>query len=240
MTKPLRTVFVAAALAGAAALPFAVHAADEAATAPSDQGRPAADVARDAARKPDQLMHFAGVKAGSKVVELAPGRGYYTRLLSLAVGPKGYVYSVTGKATPEMKAWANMHGNVAFVSAKPGEALAPEPVDIVWTTLNYHDFLNTPGVAEMVDKAAFAALKPGGVYLVNDHQTAKGAGSSETNTLHRVEDTVVIAQVEKAGFKLAGRSNMLANPADDHTKKVFDPAIEGHTDQFVLKFVKPR
>ena len=128
--------------------------------------------------------------------------------------------------------------------SQPGLPLAPVPVDVVWTTLNYHDFKNNKvgdnDLAGVVNQAAFKALKPGGVYLINDHQTAKGVGTAQTATLHRIEDTAVIREVEAAGFKLEARSAMLAHPSDDHTMKVVETGIRGKTDQFVLRFRKPR
>jgi len=206
--------------------------------------RPEADVARDADRKPAEVMAFAGVRPGAKVAEIAPGGGYFTRLLSAAVGPKGYVYTFAGRPSPAVAAIAQATGNVSVGVGKAGDALAPEPVDIVWTTQNYHDFKNAKvgdeDAAAVYNRAAFAALKPGGVYLIGDHQTAKGAGASQTSTLHRIEDAVVIREVEAAGFKLEARSNLLRHPADDHTLKVQESGIRGKTDQFLLRFRKPR
>lgn len=206
-------------------------------------GRPAEDVARDAARKPAELMALAGVRKGAKVAELAPGGGYFTRLLTLAVGPEGHIFAVSGRPVPAVEAWAADHPQVSVSIIKAGDNLAAEPVDIVWTTENYHDFKNAKvgdsDAAALYNQAAFRALKPGGVYLVNDHAAAPGAPADVISTLHRIEEATVIKEVEAAGFKLAGQSKALANPEDDHTLKVFDPAIRGKTDQFVLKFVKP-
>lgn len=206
--------------------------------------RPEADKVRDADRKPAEVMAFAGIRPGQKIAELAPGGGYYTRLLSAAVGPKGYVYTFASRVSPAVAEIAKASGNVSVGVGKAGDALAPEPVDVVWTTQNYHDFKNVKvgdgDGAAAYNKAAFAALKPGGVYLINDHQAAKGAGATVTSTLHRIEDAVVIQEVEAAGFKLEGRSEILRHPADDHTGKVFDSGVRGKTDQFLLRFRKPR
>jgi predicted methyltransferase len=117
-------------------------------------------------------------------------------------------------------------------------------VDVVWTTLNYHDFKNSKvgesDAATLTNAAAFKALKPGGYYFIVDHQAAKGAGSSVTSTLHRIEDAAVISEVKAAGFVLDRESPILRHPADDHTLKVQESGIRGKTDQFVLRFRKPR
>lgn len=207
--------------------------------------RPAADKARDADRKPAEMLAFAGVRPGWKVIELAPGGGYFTRLLSLAVGERGYVYTNSSRPAPAVEAWAKTHPNVSLQMVTAGQVVAPEPVDLVWTTQNYHDFKNVKtgdagDAAAATNQAAFAALKPGGVYLVGDHKGAAGSGATQTNTLHRIEDAVVIREVEAAGFKLEARGAMLRHPADDHTQKVFETGVRGKTDQFVLKFRKPR
>lgn len=206
--------------------------------------RPEADRARDADRKPAEMLAFAGVRPGWKVVELSPGGGYFTRLLSLAVGGRGYVYTSTLRPSPAVEAWARAHPNVSLAKVTPGESLAPEAVDLVWTTQNYHDFKNQrlgdSDVATLTNRAAFAALKPGGVYLISDHQAAPGSGTTQTATLHRIEDAAVIREVEAAGFRLEARGAMLRHETDDHTQKVFETGIRGKTDQFVLRFRKPR
>jgi predicted methyltransferase len=214
------------------------------AAAVASSERPDADKARDADRKPAEMLAFAGVRPGMKVIELAPGGGYFTRLLSLAVGEHGYVYTNSGRASPAVAAWAQSHANVSFQMTTPGQVIAPEPVDLVWTTQNYHDFKNgragDTDAAQATNAAAFAALKPGGVYLVSDHQGAPGTDATQTSTLHRIEDATVIREVEAAGFKLEARSDILRHPADDHTQRVFETGVRGKTDQFVLKFRKPR
>jgi predicted methyltransferase len=206
--------------------------------------RPEADKARDADRKPAEMLAFAGVRPGWKVVELAPGGGYFTRLLSLAVGERGYVYGNSSRPAPAVTAWAQGHANVSLQMVPGGQVVAPEKVDLVWTTQNYHDFKNAKvgdsDAAAATNAAAFAALKPGGVYLVSDHQGAPGSGATQTNTLHRIEDAAVIREVEASGFKLEARSQILRHPADDYTQKVFETGVRGKTDQFVLKFRKPR
>lgn len=238
---------IGAALVAAAPLVAAkAPAASDYAQAVGDPARPATDVERDADRKPAEMLAFAGVKPGMKVAEIAPGRGYFTRVLSNAVGKTGKIYALSRRPLDWLAAWNETHGNnVVLDSSPPSGPLAPEPVDLVWTTQNYHDFKNrppadgSPDAAQQYNAAAFAALKPGGVYLVSDHAAAPGAGTTQTSTLHRIEDAVVIREVEAAGFKLAGRSDILRHPADDRTQKVFETGVRGKTDQFVLRFVKP-
>lgn len=210
----------------------------------ADAARPEADKARDADRKPAELVTFAGVKPGSTIAELGPGGGYFTRILTGAVGAKGHVYAMVGRPSPALEDHAKTHANLTVVAIQPGEIKVPAPVDIVWTTLNYHDFKNNKqgesDLAALINKAAFAALKPGGIYLVVDHQAAPGAGASATSTLHRIEDAAVKAEVEAAGFKLDGQSTLLRHANDDHTLRVQETGIRGKTDQFVLRFRKPK
>ena len=235
----------------AAAALIALPAIAAAATAPgafsaivADSSRPPEDTARDTDRKPANVMAFAGVRKGAKIAELAPGGGYFTRLLSLAVGPAGHVYAVSGRPAPAVDAWAVDHPQVTMSLIKAGDALAPVPVDIVWTTLNYHDFKNVKvgdtDAAALYNAAAFKALKPGGIYLISDHAAAAGAGTTVTSTLHRIEEASVIKEVEAAGFKLDARSKLLNHAGDDHTQKVFESGVRGKTDQFLLRFVKPK
>jgi len=218
------------------------------AAAVADSARPAADVARDAVRKPAQIVAFAGVKRGDKVAEIMPGGGYFTRILAKTVGPKGHVYGLVPEgfakrpgALDGLNALAKQYPNVTIVTADMAAFKLPEPVDVVWTSENYHDFHNGPNAnIAGLNAAAYAALKPGGVYYIEDHAAAAGAGTTATSTLHRIDPAAAISEVEKAGFKLDGRSTLLANPKDAHDKPVFDPSIRGHTDKFALRFRKPR
>ncbi len=214
--------------------------------------RPPADVAGDVHRHPREVMAFAGVKPGDTVIELIPGGGYYTRLLSAAVGPTGKVFAVIPSQLAQMKPEAVTaeralsaepgYANVTVVVEGLGAISDQGPVDVVWTSQNYHDLHNDhvpPGTALGVDKAVFAALKPGGVYLVEDHVAATGAGAGQASTLHRIEPAFTRAEVEQAGLRFDGATSVVANPVDPHTAVVFDPSIRGRTDQFVFRFRKP-
>ena len=122
------------------------------------------------------------------------------------------------------------------------ELRAAEPVDLVFTAQNYHDypdkFMGSVDPA-VLNKAVFAALKPGGTYLVIDHAAAAGTGLRDTDTLHRIDPAAVKQEVTAAGFRFVGESRLLANPGDDHSKLVFDKSVRGRTDQFIYKFRKP-
>ena len=219
---------------------------------PTTAARPPADVAADVHRHPAEVMAFAGVKRGDTVIELIPGGGYYTRLLSAAVGPTGKVFAVipTVVATRSPEAVTNeralsadpRYANVTVVVEGLGAIADQGPADLVWTSQNYHDLHNEhvpPSTASGVDKAVLASLKPGGVYLVEDHVAVAGAGASQASTLHRIEPAFARTEIEQAGLRFDGSTTVVANPADPHTAKVFDPAIRGRTDQFVFRFKKP-
>jgi predicted methyltransferase len=223
-------------------------------TAIADPGRPAVDTARDADRKPAETLEFAGVAPGLKIAELLPGGGYFTRIMSKAVGGSGHVYALVPAPSPDdppntpdfsarIKAVAASAGysNVSVVSEPFAQLKTPEPVDLVWTSQNYHDLHNFPGLDLAVfNQMVYEALKPGGIYLILDHASAPGTGASETGTLHRIDPETVKREVQAAGFEYVGESNILRQANDPHTAKVFDPSIRGHTDQFILKFRKPK
>jgi predicted methyltransferase len=247
MKKALLIGLGAVALAACGAQGSAQGSSDPIAAAVADPGRPAADTARDADRKPAQIVAFAGVKPGDKVAELIPGGGYYTRILAKAVGPKGHLYAIVPTifstrpgGLDGINAIAKDYGNVTVVVADMDKFSVPEPVDLVWTSENYHDLHNGPNANVAADNAAvFDALTPGGTYYVEDHAAAAGAGATVTSTLHRIEPAAAISEIEAAGFKLDGQSTLLADPADTHDKPVFDPSIRGKTDKFALRFKKP-
>ena len=202
----------------------------------------------DPAWKVPEVVKFIGVKKGDKVADIVAGR--LTRSLAQAVGPTGKVYAVETaevvKGHPaeleHMKALASESPNV-IVSADPVASPLPSGLDAVFIRQNYHDLYDKfmgPADVPAFNKAVFAALKPGGVYVVLDHAAAAGSGVEATETLHRIDPARVKSDVLAAGFKLDGESTILANSADDHTKNVFDPSVRGHTDQFLLRFKKPK
>lgn len=247
----IRTTLLASALL-ATALPLAAQAQTTIAAAVADKARPAEDVALDEERKPADMLTFAGVKAGMTVEDFMPGGGYFTRLFSDVVGPKGKVIAyvpdemIKGSRDPQ-KSLDRLNGLAtgrANVMPFHDPLLNPPPkdmADIVWTSQNYHDLHNMKD-ADVVafNKLIFQLVKPGGVYVILDHAAAAGSGTRDTNTLHRIDPAVVKQEVTAAGFVFVSESKVLANPADDHTLKVFDPSLRHKTDQFIYKFRKPK
>jgi predicted methyltransferase len=247
------TAFTAAcslALFGLLAHPTAGQTPSPAvAAAVADPGRPDADTKRDANRHPGEILTFAGVRPGMQVVEFSPGGGYFTRLLAKAVGPKGHVYALYmanlgDRGSKGANDVAAANPNVSAVAQTGPSLPLPGKVDLAWVTDNYHDYFN-PGFGggmdmAAFDKAVFDALKPGGVFLLVDYQSAPGAGATQTGTLHRMEESVVKSRLTAAGFVVDGESQVLNNPKDDHTLRIFDPAVRGEADQYVIRFRKPR
>lgn len=223
------------------------------AAAVADPGRPSTDAARDAARKPAETLAFAGVQSSDTVADFLANGGYFTRLLTDVVGPRGQVYAVelnevvqfrnVAKGYADLATWAAGRRNVTLETVAANAPLIfPRKLDVFWISQNYHDlsdkFLGPLDVA-LFNRQVFAALKPGGHYIILDHVAADGSPADVTETLHRIEASRVKREVEAAGFVLEARSSILANPADPHTANVFDPSIIGHTDQFILKFRRP-
>jgi predicted methyltransferase len=225
-----------------------------AAMAVADPSRPDSDTTRDADRKPAQTLAFIGIKPGDKVADYIAGSGYFTRLFSDVAGSQGHIYAVEptsflkfqsfAKGVAELQSYAVAHPNVTVTTAAPLEGLKlPEKLDLFWISQNYHDLHDKfmgPVDAAAFNRAVYDALKPGGVYAVLDHSAAPGAPVDVTETLHRIEASTVRREVEAAGFKFDSESSLLANPADPRTAGVFDKTIRGHTDQFLLKFRKPK
>jgi predicted methyltransferase len=237
--------FVAGVGAAAPAVPAYITAAL------ASTNRPSADVQRDGSRKPADVIAFSGMQPGWRVADIIPGTGYYDRIFSGVVGAMGHVYAfVPSEVGNYRKITLPPNGaspypgfpNVTALVSPVNAFAPPEPLDLVWISDNYHDLHDpffAPADLATINKQVFNALKPGGYYIVLDHAAQAGSGLRDTNTLHRIDEEAVKVEVEAAGFQLVGESDALRNPADTHTLLVFDPAIRGHTDQFVLKFRKP-
>lgn len=223
------------------------------AAAIADHDRPATDVRRDADRKAAETLAFIGLRPGDRVADYAAGSGYFTRLFSSLVGPQGHVYASVPaplfrfpnivKGIADTQGFAVGHPNVTVTFASAiGAARYPEKLDAFWIAQNYHDLHDKfmgPVDIKAFNRAVYEALKSGGYYVVLDHVAAPGSRPEVTDDLHRIEPSTVRREVEAAGFRFVGESRILANASDPHSASVFDPSIQGHTDQFILKFRRP-
>ena len=216
----------------------------------ASESRAAADRERDAGRKPADVIAFLGIQPGMKVIDVIAAGGYYTEVLSLAVGAEGVVYSQNPETVLKFRDGANDKAltarladgrlpNVKRIDAGVAEVdIAAGSLDAALTALNLHDVYNgsRPEAAAAFLLAAHRLLAPGDVLGVIDHSGSAGANNEE---LHRIQESLVEDAVTAAGFEIEGRSDLLRNSDDDLTKSVFDPAIRGHTDRFLLRLRKP-
>jgi predicted methyltransferase len=244
MIRPLSAALLATSLFCAPAL--AQGAPPAIAAAVADPARPDADKERDANRKPAETLAFAGVKPGMVVAELGPGRGYYTRLLAKTVGSTGKVYAIVTTAQAArpgaldaLNALAATYPNIQVVTVDYATMMLPAKADLFWTTENYHDFHNGPTAdIAALDKAVFNNLKPGGIFYVEDHSAAPGAGLEATSKFHRMDEAVAKSELTAAGFKLDAEGDLLHNPADN---KAASNSESGHfsSDRFMLRMKRP-
>jgi len=211
--------------------------------------RPEADEARDAGRKPAAVLTFLGFEEGMRVMDIIAAGGYYTDVLSVAVGENGTVYAQNPPAVLKFRDGANDKAlterlandrlaNVIRLDADFAELdLEPGSLDGAITALNFHDvYHRSPEAAVAMLEKVHSLLEPGGTLGIIDHT---GIAGQDNAALHRIERDTVIAAARKAGFELEATSELLVNPEDTHTKMVFDPEIRGNTDRFLLKFTKP-
>lgn len=216
----------------------------------ADARRPAEEVARDVARHAADTLAFAQIEPGDKVADIFPGGGYWTRLFAVAVGEQGRVYptirpdGIAGEYETPVIDVAAQYPN-AVMTRSPYDAITfPEPLDVIFTAQNYHDMALTAyalGDRTAMNRAAFAALRPGGLYVIIDHSAIAGSAieTDAETTLHRIDAATVRREVEAAGFVFDAEGTFLVNPEDARTLNVFDPAIRGNTDQFVMRFRRP-
>ena len=230
----------------AAALPYAIPAGTPAhiKRAIESPERTAEQRARDFHRKPAEILTMAGVEEGDRIIEIAAFGQYFTTMLVAAVGPNGHVDMYDLPYTERMagaasRAFDEKHANAVYHLESYNDATLPQNVDSVWNVLYYHD-LQPQGVdTAAFNRKIFAALKPGGIYLVIDHKAEDGSGWRDAATIHRMGVDTIKQEVLAAGFELAQESSLLANPADDRTKMVFAPGTRGTTDQAFFIFRKP-
>ena len=196
----------------------------------------------DASRHPVEFLPFTQVKPGMQVLDIASGGGYTSQLLALAVGPGGTLWAQVQQpgATLTRRLADHPQANFVLVVRKfedPVPDQAP-PLDLVTLVLNYHDITYLPVDRAKMNQRVYAALKPGGRYVIVDHSAKAGTGISVGKTLHRIEETVILDEVKQAGFVLETEGDFLRNPADTREESSNDPKVP--TDKFALRFVKPR
>ena len=249
MSRRWITAALLATVLPAAALAQAVTPAITKALA--DPARPAADKARDGARHAGALLAFAGVKPGDKVADFIMGSGYWTRILSGVVGPKGRVYAYQPAQFiqfrpaygEEQKTAVAGRPNVTPLSMGLGDVAFPEQLDAIITVQNYHDLhlsMVPAGFAGSIAKKLFDSLKPGGTLLVIDHVSNPDPNFTSPQAIHRIDPAAARKEIEAAGFVFDGESALLRRDDDPRTASVFDASIRGKTDQFVYRFRKPR
>jgi predicted methyltransferase len=219
-------------------------------TALSSADRAEADRNRDAGRKPAEVVRFLGVAPGITVVDLIAASGYYTEVLSIAVGPMGTVYAQNTAGALQFRDGANDKAMTARLADNrlanvvrwdrefEDLGLEANSIDVALTALNFHDIYNGagPDAAAGFLAAMYGVLVPGGVLGIIDHS---GAPDADNNALHRIEETLVIAAAEAAGFTVEAHGEFLHNANDPRTAGVFDPSVRGQTDRFVLRLRKP-
>jgi predicted methyltransferase len=243
---------------GAGTAPAAAPAGasgDAIASALAAPGRLPEDLPQDVNRKPAELLAFFGVKPGMTVLDLYSAGGYYTEILSQVVGPTGRVHAhnntpYLGYSKDEIAKRYADPGRLANVERFTAENNALElpdnTFDFVLMSMVYHDvyFEHAESGWKRVDAPKMLAeisssMKSGAILGVLDHVAAAGAPAETGGTLHRIDPELLKKDITSAGFVLDAESDMLRNPADDHTLEVFDPGIRGKTDRVVLKFRKP-
>jgi predicted methyltransferase len=232
-------------------------AADEQAlrAAIETEQRPADDRARDAARKPYEVLRFFDIRPGMHVADLGAGGGYVSEILARTVGAEGRVYVQNSPLVIERFAAKPLGERLARLAMPHVQRLDSEldelglptgELDAVVMVLVYHDTLwmqkGSGGTADRakMNRAIFDALKPGGVFGVIDHHAQAGSRDRDVQTVHRIDAELVEQEILAAGFVLDAESDVLRHPEDDRTKNVFDPALRGQTDQFIYRFRKPR
>jgi predicted methyltransferase len=234
----------------------AQRGAPDFAAAVSAPGRPESDVALDAVRRPADILRWAGLRRGDRVLDYFTGSGYYAELMARAVGPTG---SVTGWNTPFFNSRPNIRDALAAIRQRsPNTAFLASPTtaisfpdsayDFVMLHLVYHDAywestrFNLPRIdPNTVTAALFRATRPGGTVVVIDHVAAPGRDTrAEVEATHRILPETIRADFERAGFVFDGETDILRNPQDDRSVNVFTPSIRGRTDRVAYRFRRPR
>lgn len=232
----LRALLLVLLLAGCAASPLSRDRIDRLL---ADPQRSAADRANDVRRKPAEMLAFIGVVPGMRALDVSAGGGYTSELLARAAGPRGTVYAQSAKPSARLLDRMKSAPNIVVVARPLDDPVPPQAqaLDLVTFMFNYHDLGHLGIDRAKLNRAVFAALKPGGMYVIADHSGRPGTGISESGTLHRVEQAFLRREVEAAGFRLAAEGAFLRNPGDPRDRETPEPPQP--KDEFVLKFVRP-
>lgn len=245
MSRRLASLF---ALLCICAMPLPGSAQTDIAAILASPDRPQAERDRDAGRKPQEVIEFFGIGPGDEVADLLTGGGYWARILVPLVGADGRVYAGNNPFfarffTEPLDALLAepAFANVVRIDGPVDELALPTDgsLDAVIMMNAYHDIYLTDEDRGALNRTVFAALRPGGVYGIVDHEAGAGVGTSAVQSLHRIEKQAVVDEVTAAGFALAAEGDFLRNPADDHTGNVNRSPMAGMTDRFVLRFEKP-
>ena len=253
--RKLKMLTLSLALAGSVLPAVAVaKSADVAAAVANAAARSEDNVKLDESRKPAEVLSFLGLKAGDQAIDLFGGNRYWAEILSPAVGSKGHVtvwepsQFYDKDSYEKFTAFQAKAGNThLLVSPFEAMALDANAYDFMMINLNYHDVYWESAKFKVVRmepdaflKTVFASMRPGGIVGVIDHVGNAGDTRETVEKTHRIDPAVVKADFERAGFKFEGESDLLRNPADNHTLLVFNPEIRGKTDRFIYKFRKPK
>jgi len=205
----------------------------------ADPMRTERDHRMDASRRPVELMQFAQVRPGMRVLDISAGTGYTSQILALAVGSSGKVWAQAQKpgAALNERIAAHPQANLVVAARPFDDPVPPEapPLDLVTLVLNYHDISYLPIDRDAMNRKIFAALKPGGHYVIVDHSALAGTGISAGKTLHRIDESFLVEEVKRAGFVLEAEGAFMRNAGDNRASAWSETAP---SDKFVLRFVK--
>lgn len=232
----VRALAVVLLLAGCTAAPLS---GEQIGRLLADPGRSNADRTNDVRRKPAEMLAFIGIRPGMRALDVSAGGGYTSELIARAVGDKGTVYAESPKPSPRLLERRSLVPSLVVVARPLDDPAPPEAtnLDLVTLMFNYHDLGHLGIDRARLNRAVFAALKPGGMYVIADHAGRPRTGVSESGTLHRIEESFLRREVEAAGFRLAEEGKFLRNPNDPRDRETPDPPQP--KDEFVLKFVRP-
>jgi len=197
--------------------------------------RPLQDKSRDQNRKPNEILKLLEIKPNMKVIDYIAGGGYYSEIFARLLNDTGKLYSVKGRLSKrDLKNYRNIS-----VTKELNLSDIDEPVDRIFTALNYHDIVNNKKLdRQVLLKKIYNKLNNNGYFVVIDHNAAPGSGISQTKSNHRIESTFVLNEIQAAGFKLDRSLSVLANPKDNFDLDVWQKSTKGKTDRFVYRFKK--